>query len=143
MVIASELTTVNGSAFELALPGCTTVTAATPAVNSSEAGTTAVSCVELTNVVASGVTTLPAFHCTWLPGICGSWGFGSDSEPTVTASTKLVPFTVMVKAPAPARALLGDREVRVGTSTISIVSAPKTEFSQKSTAKVSILKTPV
>ena len=138
MVIASEPATVNGSAFELAAPGCTTVTASTPAVASSAAGTTAVSCVELTNVVASGVTKLPAFHCAWLPGICCSGG----GVPTVTGPTKLVPFNVTVRVPEPATALLGDKDVRVGTSTISIVPGPLTEFSQKSTAKTWKLKTP-
>jgi len=128
--------TLNGSALEVAPPGCTTVTLATPAVASSALGTNAVSWFALTNVVASGVAVAaPAgAHCTWLPGTGGA-----PSGPT-----KLVPFTVSVNVPAPAAAEFGDKDVSVGTSTISIVSMPPPTAPQKSVAAVCILlKTPV
>src|ERR1017187_8183496 len=115
--------TLKGRALEVALPGCTTVTLATPAVASSALGMNAASWV-LMYVVASGVVTPPAVHCTWLPGI---WNC-----PTATGPTKLVPVTVMVRLPAPVPDVFGNRDVVVGTSTISMVSVPLTALPQKS-----------
>src|ERR1039458_8462829 len=56
-VMGATAVTVNGSALDVALPGCATVTAALPTAASNALGTTAASWYELTKVVASGVTT--------------------------------------------------------------------------------------
>src|ERR1035437_3483424 len=83
---------VNGSAFDVPTPGLVTVTCATPTEAMSLAGTAAVNCVALTNVVVSATP----FHCT--------------AEP----ETKPEPFAVTVGAPAPATALDGGSEVSTG-----------------------------
>ena len=73
--------------------GFTTVTAAVPAVVTSEAGTSAVSFEALTNVVASIV----------------------PFQLTADEATKSLPLNVSVKATLPAAALAGDREEIDGT----------------------------
>src|SRR5207247_2555821 len=89
------LLTVNVSAPEVPPPGVgeNTVTDAVPAVATSLAGIAARNCVPLTNVVVRALL----FHRTTDP------------------LTKFVPFTVSVKAPVPAVALLGTSEASVGT----------------------------
>src|SRR5271163_2900430 len=73
--------------------GLKTVTEAVPAVAMSPAGTAAVNCVPLTNVVVSPVP----FHCT-----------------TETPLTKFVPVTVSVKPAPPAVAEVGKIVASVG-----------------------------
>src|SRR5436189_5102742 len=92
------LLTVNVSAPEVPPPGVgeKTVTDAVPAVAMSPAVIAACNWVLLTNVV----TRAPLFHCTTDP------------------LTKFVPFTVRVKAAAPAVALLGASEPSVGTGLV-------------------------
>src|SRR5262249_20432840 len=80
--------------------GVTTVIEAEPAETIREAGTVAVSCVPLTNVVVSG---LP-FHLT------------------VEPETKLVPFTVNANCALPAVAQVGLSEVIVGGALIVSVN---------------------
>lgn len=80
---------------ELEVPpptGLNTITAEVPVEVMLAAGIAAVSCVELTNVVAG------------------------DEPPklTVESATKLVPLMVSVKFPPPATALFGEIEVIVG-----------------------------
>src|SRR5438046_9987740 len=91
----TALLTVNVSAPEVPPPGVgeKTVTDAVPAVATSPAGIAACNWVPLTNVVVRALL----FHRTTDP------------------LTKFVPFTVSVKAPVPAVALLGTSEPSVGT----------------------------
>ena len=81
-------------ALDTAPPGFRTVTEAVPAAAISVAGIAAVSWVALTKVVVR-----------FAP-------FQRTTEPL----TKLLPFTVSVKAGPPAAALLGEREVNVGAA---------------------------
>ncbi|HEY4817520.1 MAG TPA: hypothetical protein VIH67_08810 [Candidatus Acidoferrum sp.] len=82
-----------------------TVTAAVPMLAIKAAGTAAVSCVKLPNVVASATP----FHSTTFP------------------ATKLLPLTASVNAEPPAFLLEGERELSVGTGggagadTVSVV----------------------
>src|SRR5438034_11093401 len=96
----TALLTVNVSAPEVPPPGVgeKTVTDAVPAVAMSPAVIAACNWVLLTNVV----TRAPLFHCTTDP------------------LTKFVPFTVRVKAAAPAVALPGDSEPIVGTGLVGV-----------------------
>jgi len=87
-----RLRTVKLTAFDLPPPGLVTVTLKLPAVAISEAGIAAVSCVALTNVVATAV----------------------PLKLTVEPLTKFVPFTVKMKAGPPAMALVGEMVVIVG-----------------------------
>ena len=91
---------MNDSAFDAPPPGLITLTCSTPIEAMSLAGTAAVNCVALTNVVVSAAP----FHCT--------------TEP----ETKPEPFTVMVNAPAPATAVDGDSEVSPGVLAGGLVS---------------------
>lgn len=75
-----------------------TVTFTTPAVAMSGAVIAAVNCVELTNVAAGAVA--PNF--------------------TVEPDTKPVPFRVNVKPAPPTVALVGEMEVRVGTTLFTV-----------------------
>ena len=86
---------VNVCAFDVAAQ-LTTVIEAGPAVAIRDAGTVAVSCVEETNVVASGV----------------------PFQFTVEIAAKFVPFTVRVNCPPPAVAQVGLSELMVGGATI-------------------------
>ena len=85
---------VKVTALEVPPPGVgfVTVTAAVPAEAIAAAGTAAVNCVALTNVVAGAV----------------------PLKLTVVAGTKFVPLIVSVKAAPPAMALFGEIEVIVG-----------------------------
>ena len=85
---------VKVRALEIAPPGFCTVTEAVPAAAMSVAGIAAVSWVALTKVVVR-----------FAP-------FQRTTEPL----TKLLPFTVSVKAAPPARALLGESVVNVGAA---------------------------
>ena len=94
LVSVSELVIVKGSDAGCGDP--VTLTAAVPAIVSSVAGTTAVSCVEDTKVVANS----EPFQVTVVP----------------TATVVAVnpdPFTVSVRAGLPAGAELGDRLIKV------------------------------
>src|ERR1700756_1030463 len=82
---------VNGRELKVS-PGATTVTCTESAVAIRFAGTEAVSCAALTNVVDTGVP----FHCTAAP------------------LTNPRQFTVKVNAGPPAVAVFGFREVTVG-----------------------------
>jgi hypothetical protein len=86
---------VNVWAFDALCPGLTTVTEAVPSSARSVAGTEAVSCVELTNVVVRAVP------------------FQSTVEPL----TKLAPLTVSVKPGPPSVAEAGLILVVVGLPT--------------------------
>ena len=125
---------LKGSWLEVALLGCTTVIPAVPMLLSRKLGTIAMSCVELTKVVDNVVGPLPV-HCTWLPGIVCS--------PAVAWSTKLLPFTTMLKSAEPTPEEFGNTDVSFGTSAISSVTSPCTSLPQKSEPKVWKLKTPV
>lgn len=84
---------VNVKAFDVWLAVTfLTETAALPAASTKEAGTTAVSCVALTKVVANG----EPCHKTW------------------ASFAKLVPFAVNVNCAAPAVVALGEMLVSVG-----------------------------
>src|ERR1017187_7288788 len=101
---------VKGSAFDVPTPGLVTVTWATPTEAMSLAGTAAVNCVALTNVVVSAAP----FHCT--------------TEP----ETKPEPFTVNGNAPAPATAVDGASEVSTGVAdgllvSVSVMTSRKAE----------------
>ena len=92
--------TVKVCAFDVPPPGVgfTTVRLNMPPVVRSLAGIEAVTCVELTNVVVRG-------------------------EPlkfTIDVETKLVPFTVMVKAASPTFLLVGEMLVVVGTGLFTV-----------------------
>lgn len=80
------------TALEPSPPGLDTMMLALPAAEIKLAGTSAVTCVALKNVVASGVP----FHCTVAP------------------ERKLVPVTVSVKAGLPALAEFGASDVMAG-----------------------------
>jgi hypothetical protein len=94
---------VNVTAFDVVLPQeleLTTVIEAVPAVAMRDAVTVAVSCVEETNAVASGV----------------------PFQFTVEPETKFVPVTVNVNCGPPAAAQVGLSELRVGTAPIVITN---------------------
>jgi len=94
-------TIVNGSSPDVPPPGpiVNTSTCAVPWARKSEGGTVALSCVELTYVVASGEVTFPAFtHCTTEHG------------------RRFVPVTVSVNAGLPAAAPVCDKELAVGAA---------------------------
>src|SRR5213596_2653722 len=104
--VGTELLMVNVSAPEVPPPGVgeNTVTDAVPAVAASLAGIAARNCVPLTNVVVRAAP------------------FQRTTDPL----TKFVPFTVRVKAAAPAVALPGVSEPIVGTGLLMVnVSAPE------------------
>ena len=84
------LVIVKVKAFDAEAPGSTTVTEAVPAVVTSEAWMTAVTCVEDTNVVV----------------------LAEPFQSTTAPDTKPVPATVKVNAALPARAEDGERLVR-------------------------------
>ena len=135
MVEMTGAGTAKGNGAELARLGCWTKMPALDGADRRAAGTTAVNRVEPTKVVTSGVSTPWASHCTWLPG--------SVSTPNCTASTKFVPSTVIVRAPAPATELDGVTSVTVGTATISMAASAAAELPQKSVIVLSKSKTPV
>ena len=78
--------------------GFVTVTLAVPAVAMSAGVIAAVNCVALTNAVV----------------LAAPLNFTTDVD------TKPVPFTVRVKAAPPAVALVGEREVSVGTGLLTV-----------------------
>ena len=78
--------------------GFVTVTVAVPAVTISAAVIAAVNCVALTNVVI----------------------FAAPLNLTTDVETKAVPFTVRLNAAPPAVALVGEREVAVGTGLLML-----------------------
>jgi hypothetical protein len=100
LVITGVAAIVNVCGFDVPPPGpeFVTVIEAVPGLATREAGTTAVSCVEETNVVASDV----AFHLT------------------VDVETKFVPFTVNVKPTLPAVTQLGLIDVVVGAGLLMV-----------------------
>jgi len=89
MVGVTLMVNVAGPEFVAQVP---TVTEAVPGVAMSAAGTVALSCVALTNVVASGL----------------------PFQFTVEVETKFVPFTVSVNCGPPAAAQFGLSELIVG-----------------------------
>ena len=91
---------VKVRALDTAPSGFSTVTEAVPAAAMSVAGIAAVSWVALTKVVVRLV----------------------PFQRTVAPLTKLLPFTVSVKPPPPAVALLGERELNVGAGAACTVS---------------------
>src|SRR5216683_212002 len=93
VIVGTGLLIVNGVGPELPPPGAglNTATGLGPADAMSLAGTAAVSCVLLTNVVVSGIP--------WIP----NW--------TTDVVTKFVPLTVRVNDGPPAVALVGEIEV--------------------------------
>src|SRR6266478_861477 len=93
VIVGTGLLIVNGVGPELPPPGAglNTATGLGPADAMSLAGTVAVSCVLLTNVVVSGIP--------WIP----NW--------TTDVVTKFVPLTVRVNDGPPAVALVGEIEV--------------------------------
>ena len=110
--------TVKVCAFDVPPPGVgfTTVMLNVPPVVRSLAGIEAVTCVELTNVVVRG-------------------------EPlkfTTDVETKLVPFTVMVKAASPTFLLVGEMLLRVGVGLLTVkLIAPETPPPGKGLATMS------
>ena len=102
LVITGVAAIVNVTGLDVAPPpqelGFTTVIGAVPAVAMSDAGTVAVTCVEDTNVVASGI----------------------PFQFTVEVETKFVPFTVNVNCAPPAVAQVGLSELIVGRALIVI-----------------------
>ena|ERR1039458_1309829 len=100
---------VNDSKFDVGSPGLFTFTCATPTEAMSPAGTAAVNCVALTNVVVSAAP----FHCT--------------TEP----ETKPEPFAVTVSAPVPATAVDGDSEVSTGALTGGLLVSVSSITSRK------------
>jgi hypothetical protein len=102
LVITGVAAIVNVTGVDVAPPpqelGFTTVIEAVPAVAMSDAGTVAVTCVEDTNVVASGV----------------------PFQFTVEVETKFVPFTVNVNCAPPVAAQVGLSELIVGRALIVI-----------------------
>ena len=102
LVITGVAAIVNVTGLDVAPPpqelGFTTVIEAVPAVAMSDAGTVAVTCVEDTNVVASGV----------------------PFQFTVEVETKFVPFTVNVNCAPPAVVQVGLSELIVGRALIVI-----------------------
>ena len=99
---------VNVNAFEVPPPGAglTTVTAAVPAMATSDALTVAVNFSPLTKVVASA----------------------EPFQLMVEEAMKFVPFTVRLNAAAPVVTLAGEREVVVGTGFEGMGSMVKTEM---------------
>lgn len=91
-LIAGSGLMVKVEAAEVPLSGLTTVTLAVPAEATSLAEMAAVSC----ELFAKVVVRLFPFHCTVAP------------------ETKLLPFTVNVRAPVPAPTLFGESELIVG-----------------------------
>ena len=100
--------TVKVDAAEATLPGFTTVTVADPADAVRAAGTVAVSCVALTQVVASVVP----FHWTTEPG--------SSCWTQTQGEMKLAPFTVRVKSGPPATTDAGLRPEIAGTRGVTV-----------------------
>jgi len=103
VVVGTRLLMVNVTAFDVPPPGAgfTTVTDAVPALAIRAAGTVAVSCVALTNVVVSAV----------------------PFQFTVEPETNLVPFTVNVNCAPPAVAEVGLIEVIVGTGLLMVMTS--------------------
>ena len=92
MIVRAGVIVVKVRALDTAPPGFSTVTKAVPAAAMSVAGIAAVSWVALPKVVLRA--------CPF--------------QRTVAPLTKLLPFTVSVKAGPPATALGGEREASVG-----------------------------
>jgi hypothetical protein len=103
VVVGTGLLMVNVTAFDVPPPGAgfTTVTDAVPALAIRAAGTVAVSCVALTNVVVSAV----------------------PFQFTVEPETNLVPFTVNVNCAPPAVAEVGLIDVIVGTGLLMVMTS--------------------
>ena len=99
---------VNDTAFEVPPPGVgfTTVTGTLPWVTMSLAGIAAVTCPAFTNVVVRPVP----FQRTW------------------DVPTKLLPFTVSVKAAPPAGVLVGASDVSAGTGFAGALMVNDTAF---------------
>src|SRR6266446_6776441 len=110
VIVGTGLLIVNGVGPELPPPGAglNTATGLGPADAMSLAGTVAVSCVLLTNVVVSGIP--------WIP----NW--------TTDVVTKFVPLTVRVNDGPPAVALVGEIEVIDGKglliANVAVADAP-------------------
>jgi hypothetical protein len=102
LVIDAISSTGNVIAFEVAPHGLTTVIGNVPRAVMRLAATVAVSCVEETNVVGSGL----------------------PFQFTIEVETKFVPFTVNVNCVSPALAQVGSSEVMVGVALIVSVAAP-------------------
>jgi len=100
LVITGALAIVKVCALDVPPHGVTTVIEAVPAVAIRAAGTVAVSCVPLTNVVASGL----------------------PFQFTVEPETKLAPLTVSVNCGLPAAVQFGLSELIVGAALIVIAS---------------------
>ena len=101
LVITGGLPIVNVTALDVApAQGFETVIDALPATAMREAGTVAVTCVEETYVVASGV----------------------PFQFTVEVETKFVPFTVSVNCAPPAAAQVGLSELIVGLALMVMTS---------------------
>lgn len=102
VLVKLKSVTLNDALFDVPPPGVglKTVTVVTPPVAMSDAGTAAVNCVALTNIVVSEVV----FHFT------------------TEVLTKLVPLTVKVNAAPPVIAEVGEIVATVGTgwSTVSV-----------------------
>jgi hypothetical protein len=103
VMVGTGLLMLKVTAFDVPPPGAgfTTVTDAVPALAIRAAGTVAVSCVALTNVVVSAV----------------------PFQFTVEPETKLVPFTVNVNCAPPAVAEVGLIEVIVGTGLLMVMTS--------------------
>ena len=99
-MITGALAIVKVCALDVPPHGVTTVIEAVPAVAIRAAGTVAVSCVPLTNVVASGL----------------------PFQFTVEPETKLAPLTVSVNCGLPAAVQFGLSELIVGAALIVIAS---------------------
>lgn len=115
LAIAGAGLTVNDSAL-VVVPPESTVTDTLPAAAIKLAGTAAVSCVALPNVVVSAVP----FHCTTAP------------------VTKLLPPTVSVNAAPPAVAELGLSEAIVGGGGLIVNGSPLVVTPAESTVTVAL-----
>jgi hypothetical protein len=115
LVIAGAGLTVNDSAL-VVVPPESTVTDTLPAAAIKLAGTAAVSCVALPNVVVSAVP----FHCTTAP------------------VTKLLPPTVSVNPAPPAVAELGLSEAIVGGGGLIVKGNPLVVTPPESTVTVAL-----
>jgi hypothetical protein len=99
LTVGAELLIVNDTALDVPPGGgFVTVTVAVPAVAISAAVIAAVNCVVFTNVVV----------------LAAPLNFTTDVD------TKPVPFTVRVNAVPPAVAVIGEREVSVGTGLLMV-----------------------
>ena len=116
VMVGAGLFTAKLAGFDVPPPGAglVTVTLKVPALAMSEARMAAVSCVELTKVVAR---LLPL-------------------KLTAAPLTKFVPFTVKVKPTPPAMALVGEMLVIVGAGvcTVSLNTVPKPPKAKKEDA---------